>query len=171
VRRGVRIGVDVGSVRVGVARCDPEGLLATPIATLARGAKDLDELRALVVEEDAVEVVVGLPLHLSGKEGTASAAARTYARELAERIAPTEVRLVDERLSTVGAARGLRDAGIDTRRGRMLRDQAAAVIILQSALDLERATGHPAGELVVVHPAGADATGAEVAGLEGGAEA
>lgn len=171
MRRGVRIGVDVGSVRVGVARCDAEGLLATPIATLARGPKDLAEIAVLVVEEEAVEVVVGLPLHLSGKEGAASGSARAYAQELAEQIAPVGVRLVDERLSTVGAARELRDAGIDARRGRMLRDQAAAVIILQSALDLERSTGHPPGEPVVVHRAGVDVAGADVTGVEGGAEA
>ena len=172
VRRGVRIGVDVGSVRVGVARCDADGLLATPVETARRAApEDLAEIAALVVEEEAVEVVVGLPLHLSGKEGAASGSARAYAQDLAEHIAPVGVRLVDERLSTVGAARELRDAGIDARRGRMLRDQAAAVIILQSALDLERSTGHPPGEPVVVHRAGVDDAGADVTGVEGGAEA
>ncbi|HTY72798.1 MAG TPA: Holliday junction resolvase RuvX [Actinomycetes bacterium] len=151
LRPGVRLGVDVGSVRVGVARCDPAGLLATPLATLTRregGTGDLDELAALVAEEGAVEVVVGLPLHLSGAEGQAAEAARGYAAELACRVAPVPVRLVDERLSTVSASRDLRAAGLDTRRGRILRDQAAAVIILQAALDAERATGRPPGEAV-----------------------
>jgi putative Holliday junction resolvase len=145
-REGVRLGVDVGSVRVGVARCDPSGLLATPVATLARRGSDLAELAALVVESSAVEVVVGLPVGLSGREGPAAQAVRAYALELAATVAPVPVRLVDERLSTVGATRGLRAAGIDARRGRGIVDQAAAVIILQAALDYEHATGRPPGE-------------------------
>jgi putative holliday junction resolvase len=147
-RSGVRLGVDVGSVRVGVARCDAAGLLATPVATLGRTGADLAELAALVTESEAVEVVVGLPLHLSGREGPAAEAARAYATELAAEVAPVPVRLLDERLSTVGATRGLRAAGIDTRRGRNIVDQAAAVIILQAALDTERSTGRPPGETV-----------------------
>jgi putative pre-16S rRNA nuclease len=152
-RHGVRLGVDVGSVRVGVARCDASGLLATPVATLKRGAGDLADLAALVVESEAVEVVVGLPLSLSGRPGPAAEAAREYAAQLASRIAPIGVRLVDERLSTVGATRDLQAAGINSRRGRSLIDQAAAVIILQAALDAERTTGLPPGE--TVEPAGA----------------
>lgn len=152
-RQGVRLGVDVGSVRVGVARCDASGLLATPVATLKRGHGDLAELAALVVESGAVEVVVGLPLSMSGRLGPAADTARGYAVELAARIAPVGVRLVDERLSTVGATRELQAAGINSRRGRSLVDQAAAVIILQAALDAERSTGFPPGE--TVEPAGA----------------
>jgi putative Holliday junction resolvase len=152
-RDGVRLGVDVGSVRVGVARCDATGMLATPVATLKRGDGDLAELARLVVESEAVEVVVGLPLSLSGRLGAAADAARAYAIELAARIAPIGVRLVDERLSTVGATRDLQAAGINSRRGRSLVDQAAAVIILQAALDAERSTGLPPGE--TAEPAGA----------------
>ena len=152
-RQGVRLGVDVGSVRVGVARCDASGLLATPVATLKRGDGDLTELADLVAESEVIEVVVGLPLSLSGRLGPAADAARDYAMELAARIAPIGVRLVDERLSTVGATRDLQAAGINSRRGRSLVDQAAAVIILQSALDAERSTGLPPGE--TVEPAGA----------------
>ena len=152
-RQGVRLGVDVGSVRVGVARSDASGLLATPVATLTRGRGDLAELARLVVEAEALEVVVGLPLSLSGCAGSAADAARVYANALAARIAPVGVRLVDERLSTVGATRDLQAAGINSRRGRSLIDQAAAVIILQAALDAERSTGLPPGE--TVEPAGA----------------
>jgi putative holliday junction resolvase len=147
-RPGVRLGVDVGSVRVGVARSDASGLIATPVATLARKGPSLAELATLVAEVEALEVIVGLPLHLSGREGPSAAAARAYAIELASSVAPVPVRLVDERLSTVGATRGLREAGIDSRRGRGLVDQAAAVIILQAALDTERSTGRPPGETV-----------------------
>ena len=154
VRPGVRIGVDVGSVRVGVAACDPAGLIATPVSTLSRGKGDLDALAALVAEREAVEVLVGLPTSLSGRAGPAAAAAEAYAGALAARV-PVPVRLVDERFSTVGAQRDLRASGVDTRRGRGVIDQAAAVIILQGALDAERSSGLAPGRLVqAVDPTG-----------------
>jgi putative holliday junction resolvase len=150
VRRGVRVGIDVGSVRVGVATCDPDAVLATPMETLRRGDGELDRLAAIVAEQTAVEVVVGLPVSLSGQEGQAAAAARDFARALAGRVAPCPVRLVDERLSTVAATRALRESGISARRGRSAVDQAAAVVILQGALDAERESGRPPGEIVQV---------------------
>jgi putative Holliday junction resolvase len=139
---GVRLGVDVGNVRVGVARSDRDAILATPLVTLPRDAKrgsDLDALEALVREYEAVEVVVGLPRSLSGKEGPAAVAARAYAARLAERVAPVPVRLVDERLTTVSAERTLAERGVRGRNRRAVVDQAAAVVILQAALDAERA--------------------------------
>ena len=154
MRPGVRVGVDVGSVRVGVATCDPAGLIATPVSTLSRGKGDLPALAALVAEREAVEVVVGLPTSLSGRAGPAAVAAEAYAGELAARV-PVPVRLVDERFSTVGAQRDLRASGVDTRRGRSVIDQAAAVIILQGALDAERSSGLAPGRLVqAVDPTG-----------------
>jgi putative holliday junction resolvase len=150
VRRGVRVGIDVGSVRVGVATCDPDAVLATPMETVRRGDGELDRLAAIVAERTAVEVVVGLPVSLSGQEGQAAAAARDFARALAGRVAPCPVRLVDERLSTVTATRALRESGISARRGRSAVDQAAAVVILQGALDAERESGRPPGEIVQV---------------------
>ena len=154
--RGVRLGVDVGSVRVGVAVSDPDGVLATPVATLRRdpdtapaaGDPDVEEIAGLVAEHHAVAVVVGLPRSLDGGEGPSARRARTYASVVAARVAPVEVRLVDERLSTVDAHRTLRDSGVAGRRQRAVVDQAAAVLILQSALDAERTTGSPAGEPV-----------------------
>lgn len=157
MRGGVRVGVDVGSVRVGVAASDPAGLIASPVATLRRGRGDLDELAALVAERDALEVVVGLPTSLSGRPGPAAEAAERYAEALAARVAPVPVRLVDERFSTVTAGQNLRAAGRDTRKGRAVVDQAAAVIILQSALDTERATEVAPGRTV-----GAGGTGDDV---------
>lgn len=150
MRSGVRLGVDAGSVRVGVARSDPAGLLATPIETVRRGPGDLDRLAALVAEHEAVEVVVGLPRSLSGAEGKAAAAAREFALALAERIAPVPVRMVDERLTTATATRAMREAGVSSRRGRQSVDQAAAVVILQHALDAERSGGKPPGETLQV---------------------
>jgi putative Holliday junction resolvase len=147
----VRVGVDVGSVRVGVAASDPSGLLATPVRTVARdveGGADLEEVAAVVAEREAIEVVVGLPRTLAGDEGAAAHTARTYAGRLAARVAPVPVRLVDERLTTVDAHRSLRDSGVAGRRQRAVVDQAAAVLILQVALDTERGSGRPPGELV-----------------------
>ena len=157
MRAGVRVGVDVGSVRVGLSRCDPSGILATPVMTVRReanpegeSAADADVAKVVQVIRDAgaVEVVVGLPLGLSGSAGAAAAAARGYAERIAQQVAPLPVRLVDERLSTVTATRSLRDAGVKQRRHRPVVDQVAAVVILQSALDAERVSGRAPGELV-----------------------
>jgi putative Holliday junction resolvase len=153
VRTGVRIGVDVGSVRVGVAASDRSGLLASPVETLRRDLRttaDLAALQALVAEREAVEVIVGLPRSLNGSEGPAAELARSYARALALRVAPVPVRLADERLSTVTATRSLIAAApkAGARKRREHIDQAAAVVILQAALDTERSTGTPPGDLV-----------------------
>jgi putative holliday junction resolvase len=148
VRTGVRLAVDVGTVRVGVARSDPSGLLAVPVETVRRGDGDLDRLVALAEEYEVLEVVVGLPISLSGKEGPSAQAARDFANLLAGRVAPVTVRLVDERLSSVSAQQAFHASGVDTRGARGRLDQAAAVVILQSALDVERSTGNPAGEVV-----------------------
>lgn len=148
MRQGVRLGVDVGDVRIGVARCDPSGLIATPVETVARGSGDLARLAALAAEHEALEVVVGLPRSLSGGEGPAAAKVRAFAVRLAGAVAPVPVRLYDERLSTVSAEATLRAQGRSGQRRRAVVDQAAAVVILQSALDAERARAATPGELV-----------------------
>jgi putative Holliday junction resolvase len=148
MRRGVRLAVDVGSVRVGVAVCDPGGVLATPALTLRRGHGDVEDLARLAAEHQPLEVLVGLPTSLSGSAGRAAAQATAYAEALSARLAPVPVRLVDERFSTVTAARNLKASGRTARSARPVVDQAAAVVILQSALDQERATGEPAGSVV-----------------------
>lgn len=139
---GVWIAVDVGSVRVGVARSDPAGVLAVPVATLARdtrGDRDLAQLAALVAEHEAVGVVVGLPRTLAGREGSAAAAARSYGEALRARVTPVPIVFVDERLSSVTAERKLRQSGVRTRAGRKVVDQVAAVEVLQQWLDTRRA--------------------------------
>jgi putative holliday junction resolvase len=151
VRPGVRLGVDVGTVRIGVASCDPAGVIATPVETVRRGAGDLARIGALALEHGAVEVVVGLPVSLSGAHGKAAQSAVAFAEQLAPQLV-VAVRLVDERLSTVDATRTLRESGLGGKRQRAVIDQAAAVIILQSALDAERSTGTPPG-VVLAHPA------------------
>lgn len=142
----------MGSVRVGLAGCDPDGILATPLRTVPRepaGTADLDEIAAAVSELDAVEVVVGLPRSLSGSEGAAAQSARAYATALAKRLSGVSVRLLDERLTTVDAQRVLREAGRSTRGHRAVVDQVAAVLILQTALELERGNGRAPGKAVL----------------------
>lgn len=136
--RGRRLGVDVGAVRVGVALSDPAPMLASPLVTLARDAetgRDLAELVALVGEHEVVEVVVGLPRTLADRHGPAAQLAQAYAEELASRITPVPVRLADERLTTVTAARVLAQRGVRGKKQRAVVDQAAAVEILQTWLD------------------------------------
>ncbi|WP_320067960.1 Holliday junction resolvase RuvX [Micromonospora sp. RTGN7] len=144
--RGVRLAVDVGQVRVGVARSDPHGVLATPLVTLARDLttasdavpSDMAEVAALIAEHDCVEVVVGLPINLAGQHGPAAQNVKAYADRLAEVIAPVPVTLTDERMSTVVASRRLAERGVRGKRQRAVVDQAAAVEILQSWLDAQR---------------------------------
>jgi putative holliday junction resolvase len=163
--RGVRLGIDVGTVRIGVAICDPDGILATPLVTLARDLppatgtsakparpatesndigsppgvpRDVREIAALVAEHSCVEVVVGLPVNLAGVEGPAAKKIRDYAAILANSIAPVPIVMADERMSTVTAARRLSDRGVKGKRQRAVVDQAAAVEILQHYLDSRR---------------------------------
>ena len=152
MRRGRRIAVDGGDARIGVASCDPDGVLATPVETVP--GRDVPaahrRLRSIVAEYEPLEVVVGLPRSLKGTEGPAAAKVRVFAQELAKGIAPVPVRLVDERMSTVTAAQGLRASGVNSRKGRSVVDQAAAVVILQNALEIERVSGKAPGENVQV---------------------
>jgi len=166
--RGVRLGVDVGKVRVGVAASDPDGILATPLVTVQRaqsatpaggrsvppaGGKatppgpigeesaipgDISELARLVAEHGAVEVIVGLPVTLAGTHGQAAAEVTAYADRLAAAISPVPVCLADERMSTVVATRRLSERGVRGKRQRAVVDQVAAVEILQSWLDMQR---------------------------------
>jgi len=150
VRTGVRLGVDVGRARIGVARSDAHGLLALPVETVRRGDGDVAAILTHAAELEAVEIVVGLPLSLRGVDTASTGDARAFAARLADASAPgVAVRLVDERLSTVSAQQALRGAGRTTRGSRGIVDQVAAVIILQHALDAERAGGSPPGTAVV----------------------
>lgn len=147
--RYVRLGVDVGDVRVGLARSDRDGLLATPVGTLERAAA-AREVAACAIEDEARVIMVGLPRTLAGQEGPAAAKARAFSAELVAALEASggeaEIRLVDERLTTVTAHQALHTSGRKGRRHRAVVDQVAAVMILQQALDLERSTGRRAGE-------------------------
>jgi putative Holliday junction resolvase len=141
----VRVGIDVGTVRIGVARSDPDGILATPVTTVARAAptgdsipSDMSEIKEIVESLEAVEVIIGMPVSLSGAEHRAAALTREYALHLAKVIEPVPVRFADERMSTVVATRRLRERGVRGKRQRAVVDQAAAVEILQGWLDTQR---------------------------------
>ncbi|WP_314145918.1 Holliday junction resolvase RuvX [uncultured Leifsonia sp.] len=149
MRTGVRLGIDVGKVRIGVSRSDLHGMLATPLETVARSedAADRRRIAEIVSELGVFEIIVGLPLALSGAHTASTDDAIAFAEALgAEVEAP--VRLVDERLSTVSAHSALRASGRNAKTARPVVDQVAATIILQHALDAERATGRPPGDPV-----------------------
>lgn len=151
----MRLGIDPGDARIGVAASDPSGFLATPVETVARGEADLSRIAALAREHDAVLVYVGLPRSLAGGEGPAATKARQFAAQLAAEVS-LPVRLVDERLTTVTAEAMLKSqTGRGRRSGKARRavvDQAAAVVILQNALDTERSSGRLPGEPVSAQP-------------------
>lgn len=149
-RPGVRLGIDVGSVRIGVARSDPAGLLAVPVETVDRRPGDgpaLARIAELVAEYEPVEILIGHPLSMSGEVLAAADSARAFGQQIADAVL-VPVRLVDERLSTVSAQRSLHAAGRTHRGSRSVIDQAAAVIVVQHAIDSERATGRPVGQML-----------------------
>jgi putative Holliday junction resolvase len=134
-------------VRIGVAASDPDGILATPVETIGRDRtnRHIRRLAGLVEGLDVVEVVVGLPRTLADRSGASAQDAVELADALAARIAPTPVRLADERLTTVVAQRSLREAGVRAKGQRSVIDQAAAVSILQNWLDQRRAVARRRG--------------------------
>ncbi len=178
MRAGVRLGIDVGKARIGVARCDLHGMLATPLETVQRsssGDADVRRILALADEHGAIELIVGMPLGLSGHRTPSTDDAEGFAARLADALrsaggepAGAEVRLVDERLSTVSAQGQLRQAGRKTKQSRSIIDQAAAVVILQHALDMERARGEAPG--TVVGPASAQVDPRAGSATDGAAE-
>jgi putative Holliday junction resolvase len=153
MRTGVRIGIDVGTVRIGVARSDRDGFLATPVETIERASKSsIERIGELISELDAIEVIVGLPLSLNGAHTASTEDAMSVAREVAL-VTSASVRLVDERLTTVSAHSALRSAGKKQKQTRNVIDQVAAVMILQHALDSERSSGNAPGKDLSEFPA------------------
>jgi putative Holliday junction resolvase len=147
---GVRIALDVGSVRIGVAKCDAEGLLATPLTTISAGSEAVNQVLDLLMEHQAICVYIGKPISLAGKDTASTQSAIEFAGEIAASLkeSNTQVRLIDERLSTVSAQRGMHEAGRNVKQSRDAIDQAAAVVILEHALASERNSGTLVGEEV-----------------------
>ncbi|AVL97195.1 MULTISPECIES: Holliday junction resolvase RuvX [Micrococcales] len=148
-RRGVRLGIDVGRARVGVARSDPDGMLAVPVETVPRDERSLTRIAELAAEYEPLEIVVGLPVNMQGADTPSTVDAREFAAALQARSG-VPVRLVDERLSTVSAHAALRSSGRSQKNSRSIVDQVAAVVLLQQAIDTEKSTGNPAGAPVPV---------------------
>lgn len=145
---GARLAVDVGSVRIGIAVSDPGRVIASPLDTVRRAedGSDLAAIVALAAEREVDDVVVGLPISLSGREGPAAAGVREFTQRLADALAPVPVLLVDERHTTTGAHRMLHQAGRPGRQHRTVVDRTAAAILLQTVLDAERSRPGPRGE-------------------------
>ena len=146
-RRGTRLGIDVGKARVGVARCDPDGMLAVPVETVPRSDTSIDRIQQLAQEWDPLEIIVGLPVNMRGEDTPSTTDAREFATAIARRTG-VAVRMVDERLSTVTAHAALRSSGRSQKKSRSIVDQVAAVVFLQHAIDSEKSTGIPAGALI-----------------------
>lgn len=144
-----RLGIDWGKARIGVAACNAGTSFAYPVETVPASRDEQLRLIALVEEYRAGVVYVGLPLTLSGERGIAAGFVQDKALALAKAIAPVEVRLIDERMSTVSASRSLGSAGRRVKQQRQVIDQAAAVEILQRALDAEQREGAAAGARVI----------------------
>lgn len=151
-RRGTRLGIDVGKARVGVAKCDPDGMLATPVETVARDDASVARIVALAEEHSAIEILIGLPLNMRGEDTASTTDARDFAAAVGAASA-LPIRLVDERLSTVSAHAALRSSGRSQRSSRSIVDQVAAVVLLQQALDVEKSTGRPPGTPLPQEPA------------------
>ena len=152
MRLGRRIAVDVGKARVGLAVCDVHGILASGLATVARATEPSDTIAAVfrAIDEngleivDIIEIYVGLPTNLKGLDTESTRDAILVAQELARQTS-VEVRMVDERLSTVSASAALRSSGINSKKGRSVIDQVAATIILEQAIALEKSSGKQPG--------------------------
>ncbi len=154
--RGVRLALDWGQARIGVAACDPAGTLAYPVQTVAAGPDAHRELSRLLAEYEPSEVIVGLPRSLDGTEGIAAGKIRQRVGEFADFLRAeghdATIRLVDERLSTVTASRRMSASGKSTRKQRSVIDQGAAMAILESVLEREASTGISPGEVLSSRP-------------------
>jgi len=136
---GRRIAFDYGDVRIGVAICDRDAILASPLTTLqSKDAKLFDQISLLISEYEPVALYVGEPLNLSGASSSSAQKARLFADKLSAVFA-IPVMMIDERLSTVSATNAMRDSGVNAKEARAKVDMAAAVAILEQAIRLEKA--------------------------------
>ncbi|RMB59021.1 Holliday junction resolvase RuvX [Tessaracoccus antarcticus] len=142
------MGVDWGKVRIGVAACNAGTTLSYPVETVQAGAQELQRIAALAAEYEPGAIYVGLPLTLSGERQQAAKFVMDKAEALAALVSPLPVRLIDERMSTASASRSLSGAGHRAKQQRRMIDQAAAVEILQRAIEWEARTSSLAGEPV-----------------------
>ena len=141
MQRGRRIAFDYGDVRIGVATCDPDAILCSPLVTLkSSDNKLMAQISSIIAEYEPITIYVGKPSHMDGRESESAAKATDFAAKL-QAIALCPVELVDERLSTVTATRNMRESGVNSKDARSTIDQAAAVAILEFALEIEKKRG------------------------------
>ena len=154
--RGVRLAMDVGTVRIGVAKCDPDGMLAVPLETIVAGEQAIARAIELIRDQRPIVVYVGNPISLKGQATASTDAAIEFAQALVAEVSRSldigalSVRMIDERLSTVSAHRGLHEAGRTHKSSREVIDQAAAIVILEHALESEKRQGTFVGREVVL---------------------
>jgi len=138
MQRGRRLAFDYGDVRIGVAACDPDAILASPVTTLKVGARDLNEqLQRLFDEYEPIAIYIGKPSNMDGSSGSAVQKANAFG-ELLATLSDTPIVFIDERMSTLSAAKNMRESGVSARDARSRIDQAAAVAILEFALSIEK---------------------------------
>ena len=129
---------DYGDARIGIAVCDPDAILATPVTTLKSKDADLwDQIMALVDEYEPIHIYVGSPRHLSGESSVSMQKAEDFKEEIATRT-KIACSMIDERLSTVSAAKQLKDSGMKSRESKSAIDQAEAVAILEQSIAIEK---------------------------------
>lgn len=148
MRKGRRLAIDVGTVRIGLATCDQDGILATPLPAVKRESSQenpIEQISLIAKEHEVLEIIVGDPLSLSGSATKSTSDARAFAREIAAAVS-VPVRLVDERLTTVSASNKLRQAGLNSKSSKDLIDSASAVEILEQALNFEKSTSLAPGK-------------------------
>lgn len=148
MRSGRRLAIDVGKVRIGIAVSDFHSILASGLETVPRGAElepSIKRIVELINEIEPIEIYVGLPVSMSGNHSASTTDAIAFAKELNELVS-TEVRLIDERMTTVTAANALRMSGRDSKSGRQIIDQIAATVILEQAMEQEKSTGTRPGK-------------------------
>ena len=147
--RGIRFALDVGTARIGVARCDPDATMAFPVSTIKAGSEAVSELAGLIAEYEPLAVYIGLPMGLKGNVTASTQMAIDFGKQLhsifEEKEISLHVAMVDERLSTVSATNSLQAAGRNSKNSREFIDQAAAVVILEQALAIEKSTSKLAG--------------------------
>lgn len=138
MQRGRRIAFDYGDARIGVAICDPDGILASPLTTLSATDKKLKmQIADIFAEYEPVAIYVGKPSHMDGSSGIAAKKAAEFCALLAT-LTKAPILSIDERLSTVSAARNMRESGVKAKAAKSRIDQVAAVAILEFALAIEK---------------------------------
>lgn len=146
--KGARLAIDVGTVRIGIARCDSNQILAFPVDTITNDSTAMSKIAELVSTNSVELIYVGNPISLNTSNTKSTLVAQDFAKLLLTKVS-VPVHLVDERLTTVSAQNQLQNAGRSPKSSRSVIDQVAAVVLLDHALAIEKSTGRLAGVTVV----------------------